>query len=115
MRPSRPVPAPEPQQTRPKSLVAVVGGILVSLMVVGCAQDGGTVLGVVVEVDGTLDQIDSFTVLVEGDEMRFLPADDGDYPYPLSHLREHLRTGQPVFVTWERRAREIYATELRDE
>ena len=84
-------------------------------MVVACAQNGGTILGVVISVDGTLDQITSFTVLVEGDEMRFLPADDGDYPYPLLHLREHLRTGQPVFVTWERRDGQLYAIELRDE
>jgi hypothetical protein len=84
-------------------------------MVVACAQNGGTILGVVISVDGTLDQITSFTVLVEGDEMSFLPADDGDYPYPLPHLREHLRTGQPVFVTWERRDGQLYAIELRDE
>lgn len=83
-------------------------------MVVACAQNGGTILGVVISVDGTLDQVTSFTVLAEGDELRFLPADDGDYPYPLSHLREHLRTGQPVFVTWERRDGEMYAIELRD-
>lgn len=92
----------------------VMAGVFLSLMVLACAQNGGTVLGIVVGVDGTLDQIDSFTVLVEGDEMTFRPVDDGDYPYPLGHLREHMRTAQPVYVTWEKRDGDLYATELRD-
>jgi hypothetical protein len=103
-----------PRSRRLRSTSALVAGILISLIMVACAQNGGTVLGVVVEVEGSLEQIESFTVLVEGDEMTFLPVADGEYPYPLSHLRGHVRTGQPVFVTWERRSGDLYATELRD-
>jgi hypothetical protein len=83
-------------------------------MVVACAQNEGTVVGVVIEVDGNLDQVTSFTVLVDGEEMTFLPAENGEYPYPLPHLREHVRTSEPVVVTWERRDGDLYAIELRD-
>ena len=27
---------------------------------------------------------------------------DGDYGFPLGHLREHLRTGEPVYIEFER-------------
>jgi hypothetical protein len=61
------------------------------------------VIGVVVAVDGDLSEVRSFTLLVEGDELIFVPTDYGDYAYPLSHLRDHLRDGVPVSVKWERR------------
>ncbi len=55
----------------------------------------------IVSVEGTLDEVTAFTVLVGGDEMRFVPVETGDYAFPLPHLREHQRTGQPVLVGWE--------------
>ncbi|MFN2485548.1 MAG: hypothetical protein ABR609_02885 [Acidimicrobiia bacterium] len=77
----------------------------VALILVGaCAQDSGTVMGVVTAVDGDLISVRSFTLLVEGDSMTFTPAEDGDFQYPLTHLRDHLRDGTPVRVSWEREA-----------
>lgn len=57
--------------------------------------------GVVVDVTGDLTTVEDFTVLVEGDPIRFVPTPDGDYAFPLPHLRDHLRTGEPVLVGWE--------------
>ena len=54
--------------------------------------------GVVTSVDGTLEDVTSFVVLVEGSELEFTPTGDGEYDFPLSHLREHQRTGEPVLV-----------------
>jgi hypothetical protein len=79
-----------------------------------CSQDSGTVMGVVIAVDGDLSEVSSFTLLVEGDELTFQPVPDGDYPYPLSHLREHVRDGSPILVTWERVDGELRALALED-
>lgn len=75
--------------------------LLLVLLLVACAQTSGTVRGIVVGVEGSLDEVTSFTVLVEGEEMAFFTTEDGDYDFPVSHLREHQRTGEPVLVTWE--------------
>jgi hypothetical protein len=78
------------------------------------AQTSGTFKGVVIGVDGTLDQVTSFTILVEGDELVFTPVPDGDYQFPLPHLREHQRTGAPVLVGWEMVGTVRYALTLAD-
>jgi hypothetical protein len=79
-----------------------------------CSQTTGTSRGVVTSVEGSLDEITAFTVLIEGSELRFVPTDDGDYDFPLSHLREHQRTGELVFVDWELVGSVRYALSLAD-
>lgn len=54
----------------------------------------------VLQVEGSLDEVTSFTVLAGEEEVTFVPVEDGDYDFPLSHLREHQRTGEPVVVEW---------------
>lgn len=66
-----------------------------------CTQTSGTARGVVLGVEGSLTEVTSFTVLVDGDQVRFVPAVDGEFGFPLPHLREHQRTGEPVVVGWE--------------
>lgn len=75
--------------------------LLIALLLVACAQTSGTARGIVLGVEGSLEEVSSFTVLVEGQELTFVPVEDGDYDFPLSHLREHLRTGEPILVTWQ--------------
>lgn len=87
---------------------------LAVLSPIACAQTTGTSRGVVTAVEGSLDEITAFSVLVEGSEVRFLPVEDGDYDFPLSHLREHQRTGEPVFVDWELVGSVRYALSLAD-
>ena len=75
--------------------------LLLALLVVACAQTSGTSRGIVLWVEGSLEEVTSFSVLIEGEELTFVPVEEGDYDFPLSHLQVHLRTGEPILVTWE--------------
>jgi hypothetical protein len=84
------------------------------LLAAACAQTSGTIVGAVIAVDGDLTEVRSFTVLVEGDQMVFVPIAGGAYDFPLSHLREHLRDGTPIRVGWEKRGDQLAATSVED-
>jgi hypothetical protein len=66
-------------------------------------QDGPSVEGIVVAVDGDLTEVRNFTVIDEaGTTLVFTPAPgltfhDG----PLSHLSAHITSGEPIVVTYE--------------
>jgi len=87
---------------------------LIAFLLVACSQTSGTAVGVVTAVDGSLSDITSFTVLSSGTEQVFVPIEGQSYEFPISHLREHLRTGEPVVVEWELRGDDKYATSLAD-
>lgn len=91
-------------------------GRLAAILVVAasCTATSGTVRGLVLDVEGTLTEVTAFTLLVEGERLRFLPLDDGDYAFPLPHLQEHRRTGEPVLVGWELKAGNRLAVTLDD-
>jgi len=80
----------------------------------GCSPTSGTVVGPVISVDGDLAEVRSFTVLVEGEEMVFVPIVEGEYAFPLPHLRQHLMDGAPIRVGWERRGESLVAVSLED-
>ena len=92
--------------TLSRLLVAVtIAAVIVSVS--GCAtadtSSGNTLSGVVSEVNGDLTTVTGFVVLDEdGSSHRFTPVDgllfEGG---PLTHLREHVVTGQRVVVTFE--------------
>jgi hypothetical protein len=92
--------------------------ILALLAVAACAptDDGtGVAIGVVVEVDGDLSTVQAFTISTEdGDRMTFVPADDGEFAFPLPHLQEHVRSGVPVAVAWEREGETLWAIGVDD-
>jgi hypothetical protein len=86
-------------------LVVVVAAALLALA--GCSgsdpASSDTLTGVVSEVNGDITTLTGFVVLApDGSSHRFTPADgllfEGG---PLSHLREHIITGQLVIVTFE--------------
>lgn len=91
-----------------------VAVVVMTLGLVACNQTEGTARGLVTSVDGSLEDVTSFVVLVEGSELEFIPSADGDYDFPLSHLREHQRTGEPVLVGWEIVGSVRYALRLAD-
>ncbi len=75
-----------------------------ALLVAACGTAGqGTVEGLVVDVKGDLSAVTGFTVLTDEGQMSFVPASDGDFAFPLPHLREHIISGVPVVVFWELR------------
>jgi hypothetical protein len=69
---------------------------------------------VVVTVEGTIEDVTAFSVLVEGEELHFVTVEDGDYAFALPHLREHRLTGEPVLVGWEILDNVRYALSLAD-
>lgn len=71
-------------------------------------------IGIVTAVDGNLDAVESFTVLVEGEQVTFRPSPDGDYAFPLSHLHQHLLEGAPVRVGWVREGEDLVAVSISD-
>jgi hypothetical protein len=89
-------------------------GLAVLMLAAACSQSSGTVVGTVVGVEGSLIEVTSFTVLVAGDQMTFIPRDDGDYAFPLTHLHQHLIDGTPVRVGWEQGAQGLEAVTVAD-
>jgi hypothetical protein len=86
----------------------------VVVVLAACAPESGTMRGVVTSVEGAIDQVTAFTVLVEGAEERFLVDEDVDYGFPLSHLREHQRSGEPVLVEWRLVGTVMHALSVAD-
>ena len=55
----------------------------------------------VVDYQGDLVSVQSFKVLTtDGTELELVPAGEGDFAFPLPHLREHLATGDPISVRY---------------
>lgn len=97
----------------------LTGALLVAVaLLLGVALTGGDspeeLTGLVVAVDGDLTDVRSFDVLAGGEQTRFTPAPDGDFDFPLGHLRDHLRTGEPVTVGYEQRDGGLMAVRIRD-
>lgn len=87
----------------PALVLAVV--VLVSA-VAGCTSDSTDtmVVGIVTQVSGDLGSVESFIITdPEGQSYQFTPVDgllfDGG---PIDHLREHIVSGDPVQVRYER-------------
>ena len=95
--------------------------LAVLLMLASCgggdaATGSETVVGVVVEVEGALESVEAFTVLVDdGTVLRFEPSDgllfDGG---PLSHLQSHRLNGAPIEVTYVEEEGRRIATRVTD-
>ena len=79
------------------------------------ANAPSSVTGAVLDVESeSIQEVTGFTVK-DGDETyEVLIADDIDYGFDLGHLREHLRTGDPVTVTLDVREGKLYAVEILD-
>lgn len=65
-----------------------------------CGGSGDNLTGSIIEVSGDLVQVDSFTVLSEGAAHTFVPQEGAKFSIPLPHLRDHLRSGEAVEVTY---------------
>lgn len=62
----------------------------------------------------SLQEVTGFT-LKDGDTTyEIFIADDVDYGFDLGHLREHLRTGDPVTVSVDVRDDKLYALSIED-
>lgn len=86
-----------------------------ALVVAGCSGGGpASVTGLLVDVQGDLTTVTEFTLLVGEERLVFVPSPDGDYGFPLPHLRDHLRGGEPVVVGYIEADGELVATSIQD-
>jgi len=73
--------------------------------------------GVVIDVRGNLSSIESFVIVLADGSSLHLEPEPGilfDEEGPLSHLRDHLRSGQPVEVEFYRNGDRLMATAVGD-
>lgn len=93
-------------------------GVLALVYALGACvtpDSAGTSTGIVVDVDGDLTSVAEFTISTGlGERMTFVPAGDGDFAFPLPHLQEHVRSGVPVVVEWERDGETLWAVAVDD-
>ncbi len=102
------------------------GAALIALVLVtglsACAGGGDTspererVVGVVTSVQGDLSGIEKFEVLLsDGTTLDVIPAPgllfEGG---PLTHVRDHLRTGEPIWLSIDRGSGSAVAYEVGD-
>jgi len=74
------------------------------VMIVSCGGGRDKARGVVIEVEGGITDITGFLLrLPDGRDLRLRPADGVLFHEnaPLGHLRDHLRSGEPVEVEYE--------------
>ena len=87
--------------------------------VAGACDSAGPerVTGVVVEVDGDLSTVRTFVLIADGARLTFRPG-DGVSRFsggaPLSHLNEHLRSGERVSIVYETHPDGLVAVEISD-
>ena len=103
------------------TLLLVVAVTAMILLVSGCSTadsvSDNMLSGIISEVSGDLTTVTGFVVLGEdGSSHRFTPSDGLLFEgRPLTHLREHVVTGQPVVVTFELGASgELIAVHVED-
>lgn len=75
-------------------------GTALMLAMTGCAA-ADSVEGIVIAVDGDLTEVRSFDLRsTSGDVMSFQVDPLGDFAFPLPHLSSHMRSLDPVEVTY---------------
>jgi len=98
--------------------LAALAGVVLVLAACGDSDAGPsveTVEGVVLEVNGDLETIESFVLRTdEGEVIEIVPAPDGDFRFPLAHLYDHLRTSGPLSVGLDRSVDPPRAVAIQD-
>ncbi len=74
--------------------------VATTILLLSCSSST-TVRGVVTAVEGDLTSVHSFTVRTDsGRTLQISPAPDGAFEFELIHLRDHLRSSEPIAVTY---------------
>ncbi|MCB1246337.1 MAG: hypothetical protein KDB69_03640 [Acidimicrobiia bacterium] len=84
-------------------------GVVCALLASACGGSSSTdpdepvVQGIVTEVTGGIDSVSSFVVMDDNGDLHEFTPEPGllFYGGPLSHLRDHIVTGERVKVTYE--------------
>ena len=89
--------------------------VLVLSLVACSGSDQTLITGVVVEFQGDLVTVESFTVQTpQGERLQFVPAADADFGFPLPHLKEHMVSSEPVEVRYVDEDDQLIATSVSD-
>lgn len=88
--------------------------VLATVLAACSTTPSNSLTGIVTAVDGDLTQVTSFEVLSDGRTWQFVPSPDGDFAFPLPHLRDHLRAGDPVVVEFSEIGGVLSATAISD-
>lgn len=71
--------------------------------------------GVVVAIDGQgLDEVNSFTLRVDGTNHEIFIDPNREYAFALGHLHAHLQGAEPVTVTYEEGDGQLIAISIED-
>jgi hypothetical protein len=102
----------------------VLGALLALAVLGGCGDDPNVeagqappqeVTGPVTKIDSkSLGEVTSFEVTQKGEIYLVLIDPEINYGFALSHLNEHLASGDPVRVGLDERGGKLYATEIAD-
>ncbi len=97
-------------------MIRRLGALLLLAVLVASCAGGASAVGVVVEIDGDLETVRSFVLRTgDGEELTFVPDASADFDgAPLSHLRDHLRSGEEVRVDYEEREGTRIALRISD-
>ena len=93
----------QPRQLGPRRLLilAITAGLVTFAVVAGSGRVMGVVEGLVVAVDGDLRTVRNFELhTTDGSQLRFVPDPNGAFAFPLPHLGTHMRSLDPVSVTF---------------
>lgn len=85
-------------------MAALLVLVVAAIGVVACGAATSETTGIVVEVEGDLTTVSSFVVVDEsGKRLVFVPSREILFHdrAPITHVRDHLRTGEPVTVVYE--------------
>ncbi|MGH2752752.1 MAG: hypothetical protein ACRDK3_18065 [Actinomycetota bacterium] len=102
---------------------AVIGALLALVLLAACngepaaeeAPAPAEITGPVTKVDSeSLGDVTSFEVTAEGEVFVVFIDPEVNYGFALSHINEHLATGEPVRVGLDERDGKLYATEIVD-
>jgi hypothetical protein len=81
-----------------------------------CGGSARVIEGRLAEVSGDLQTVESFVLLTDDGERLLFLADPAAsfHGGPLSHIRDHLVSGEPVVVYYEERGDDLVATDVDD-
>lgn len=85
-----------------------------TILLLSCSSST-TVRGVVTAVEGDLASVQAFTMRTDsGRTLHISPSPDGAFEFELVHLRDHLRSSEPIVVTYEVRSGLAVAVAISD-
>ena len=93
------------------------GAVAAALLLTACGGGGDSVVeGRIIAFDGDLEVVRSFTLVTEdGESLEFVPAPGAAFHGgPLSHLRDHLVSGERVVVFYVEENGDLVVSSVED-